>query len=530
MGFAIAEQILAGKFNQKDFSLIDHYTYVLLGDGCLMEGISHESASIAGTLGLGKLIAIWDDNGISIDGEIQSWCADDVVTRFESYGWQVISGVDGHDANAIEKALKNAKLDVTRPTLVCCKTIIGYGSQLVAGTAMAHGGLAEKSELEDIRESLQWQDVESFGIPQQILSSWRNCLPDILSDEWYNLLELYQHAHPGLADELCRVIKGDLPHNFAENIYANIKHIKTAAATRKSSGAVLAVLSKSLPELVGGSADLSSSNCVNIIAEDSPENYIHYGVREFGMFAITSGLVLHGGIKAFCATFLVFSDYARNAIRLAAMMQLPIVYVLTHDSIAVGEDGPTHQPIEHIDSLRVIPGLDVWRPCDLLETAVAWVESLKNKTTTALLLSRQSLEQISSEKADIAKGGYVLFDPHEKLDGIILATGSEVSLALKAAKFLYEDGTYFRVVSVPCFEVFLRQSQEWQEMVLPTKLKKRIAIEAGTGLNWLKFVRDEKYIVSVNDFGFSAPGDKVMEHFGFTFRNIVNLAQVLEEE
>ena len=529
VGMALAEQILAHRFNQHDIKLIDHASYVLLGDGCLMEGISHEAASLAGTLGLGKLIAIWDDNGISIDGEIKDWCMDDVVTRFESYGWQVIHSIDGHDAIAIEKALDQARLEISRPTLVCCKTIIGYGSKF-AKTAKAHGAFDSADEGSNIRRELDWQSHEEFEIPDAILRSWRD-IKDDAYDKWRETLLEYKHKYPEHADELGRLINGQLPKDFVQNIYNNVKSINAPMATRQSSGAILDVLGKFLPELTGGSADLAGSNCVKwqgaiSYLPDRPANYINYGVREFAMFAISSGLVLHGGLKVFCATFLVFSDYARNAIRLAAMMKIPVTYVLTHDSVAVGEDGPTHQPVEQIDSLRLIPSLHVWRPCDQLETTVAWVESLKNKSTTALLLSRQALPQLSfNNRESIAKGGYELYIPNsKKLDGIIIATGSEVSLALTCAQQLSTQNVFYKVVSMPCVEVFLQQPREWQDKVLPPEINNKIAIEAGIGISWLRFVPDVSCILAVDSFGFSGPGKKVMEHFGFTVENLIKLA------
>ena len=524
VGFAMAERIVADRFNKPEYNIIDHFTFSLVGDGCLMEGVSHEAASLAGTLKLGKLIVIWDDNNISIDGDTTDWFSEDTPKRFEAYNWQVITGVDGHDHRSIAKAIDKAKQNTTQPSLICCKTKIGFGALDVEGTAKAHGAPLGEAGVERCKKKLNWSTLLPFDVPEEIIQKWRQLSGrNDAFEKWEKLLISYQSLYPELAKDFVDFQNKKLPVDFAKNVYDFTT--KELMATRQCSGEVIAKISKILPNLIGGSADLTGSNCTNwpnmsVFSADFSGQYIQYGVREFGMFAIMNGLALHSGLVVFGGTFVVFSDYGRNAIRLASMMKVPMVYVLTHDSVAVGEDGPTHQPVEHVASLRLIPNLNVWRPCDQAETAVAWVESIEKRQTSALILSRQKLPQLSdlNNSENIAKGGYILYEPAIKPDVIIIATGSEVSLAMNAV--LAITSVAIRVVSMPCLDVFLKQSEEFKQKILPKHIKNKLAIEAGVGVNWQSIVGDGGHIISIEDFGMSAPGDKVLNAFGFSVGNI----------
>lgn len=533
VGMAIAEAHLAALFNRDDFKIVDHYTYVFAGDGCLMEGLSHEVCSLAGHLGLGKLIVFWDDNGISIDGDVRGWFTSDVPSCFRAYHWHVITDVDGHDSDSIKAAIEAARAQTSKPTLICCKTSIGFGSPNLAGSEKAHGSPLGDREIAATREQLSWP-YAPFEIPDDIYQAWDLRLKgqdkELL---WNHLFTQYESRYPDLAKEFLRRIQGWLPDNWVSK--ANL-FIETALtfnkpqATRKSSQEAINAYAALLPELVGGSADLTGSNCTNsttcsVLGPLSLSgNYIHYGVREFGMAAIMNGMSLHSGIIPFGGTFLVFSDYARNAIRMSALMKQRVIYVLTHDSIGLGEDGPTHQPIEHAASLRLIPNMHVWRPADLLETAVAWRLALERKTGPAsLLLSRQDLPQQShhlDQIGEIAKGGYVLLDHDTRIDGIFIATGSEVHLAITAAQELQEEHIYIRVVSMPCCELFLSQDAAYQEKILPSSVKLRVAIEAGVTATWYRFVGSEGAVIGIDHFGMSAPAEAVFAECGLTVEYI----------
>ncbi|MGE0874883.1 MAG: transketolase [Burkholderiales bacterium] len=530
VGMAIAERLLAAEFNRPGFDVVDHHTYVFLGDGCLMEGVSHESCALAGTLALGKLVAVYDDNGISIDsekGSIRQWYTDDVKKRFEAYGWQVIANVDGHDVEAMSKAIRKARRESARPTLICAKTVIGKGAPNRQNTGAAHGAPLGDAEVAATREAIGWPHPP-FVVPQPVYDGWNARRKGAAAErKWKKLFAAYAAAHPGLAAEFMRRAAGDLPAEFsarADALAAELAAKAETLATRKASQNVLEALKPALPELVGGSADLTGSNLTmvkssKVVGASGPGNYIFYGVREFGMCAIMSGLALHGGIIPYGGTFLVFSDYARNAIRLAALMKRRVIYVFTHDSIGLGEDGPTHQPIEHLASLRLIPNLDVWRPCDTVETAVAWSAALQRKDGPGMLvLSRQNLPCAPhASVADIARGGYVLADaPGAR--AVIIATGSEVSLALAAQKQL---DIPVRVVSMPSTSVFDRQDAAYREAVLPRGLP-RVAVEAGVSAYWRKYVGLEGGVVGIDTFGESAPAADLFRHFGFTPDNVAN--------
>lgn len=536
VGMAIAEKMLAEQFNRSEqdveYRIVDHYTYVFLGDGCLMEGISHEVASLAGVLGLGKLICIYDDNGISIDGEVKGWFRDDTVKRFEAYQWQVVEAVDGHDPAAITKALKVALAETAKPTLICCRTQIGYGSPNKAGTASAHGSPLGEAEVLATRKSLGWE-YGPFEIPDDIYQGW-NCRPkgDRLEKEWHEQFEHYQQRFPELAGEYKRRLRGDLPAAWDENMAAYIQHTQSeggAIASRKASQNSIEVISPLLPELVGGSADLSGSNLTMwsgsqaLTAADASGNYIYFGVREFGMTAIMNGIALHGGFIPYCGTFLMFMEYARNAVRMSALMKLRNIFVYSHDSIGQGEDGPTHQPIEQITNLRSTPNMSVWRPCDATETAVAWKFAVQRQEgPTSLILSRQSLkhqQRTDEQVADISRGAYILQDCATPA-AILLATGSEVDLAVEAARLLYDKGVAVRVVSFPCVDVFAAQHADYRERVLPAAVRKRIAIEAAHADYWHKWVGLDGRVVGINSFGVSAPGADLLREFGFTAANI----------
>ncbi len=530
VGMAIAERLLAAEFNRPGHELVDHLTYCFLGDGCMMEGVSHEACALAGTLGLGKLIAVYDDNGISIDsdkGSIKQWYTDDVRRRFESYGWQVIAGVDGHDIEAMDRALRKAKRERGRPTLICAKTIIGKGAPTKANTGSAHGAPLGEKEIAATREAIGWRNPP-FEIPDGVRQGWdAKEKGKRVERRWKRVFNAYDKGHPDLAKEFLRRTKGELPADFQQKVQEMLSDVNSKAetiATRKASQNSLEILVSALPELVGGSADLAGSNLTIVkgskpVGKEGGGNYLFYGVREFGMGAIMNGLALHGGFIPYGGTFLVFSDYMRNALRMAALMALRTIYVFTHDSLGLGEDGPTHQPIEHASSLRLIPNLDVWRPCDAMETAVAWSAAIQRKNgPTALLLSRQNLpfEKRNDETSNlIQKGGYILSDsPGAK--AILIATGSEVQLALSAQNLLDFP---VRVVSMPSTSVFDRQDENYRSAVLPKGMP-RIAIEAGVTDFWRKYVGLEGAVVGIDRFGESAPAPELFKHFGFTPENV----------
>ena len=544
IGMALAEKILAAQFNRPKYNIVDHYTYAFLGDGCLMEGISHEVCSLAGTLGLGKLIAFYDDNGISIDGEVEGWFTDDTQKRFEAYGWQVISGVDGHDGKAIKEAIDAARLNTTTPTLICCKTVIGFGAPNKQGTESCHGSALGAEEVALARQELDWSH-QPFEIPADIYSKWdARSEGGRVESSWRELLTAYSEEFPDLAAEFeRRVINRQLPTNFDEQATAYVHQCQRAmekTSSRKASQNCLNAFGTLLPEMLGGSADLAASNLTlwsgskPITSTDADGNYIYYGVREFGMSAIMNGIALHGGFINYGATFLVFMEYAHNAVRMAALMNQQSIFVYTHDSIGLGEDGPTHQPVEQLTSLRIIPNLNTWRPCDAVESAVAWKTAIECRDRpTALVFSRQDLmpqtrtmEQVNA----ITKGGYVLKDCQAEPELIIIATGSEVGLAVVAAEALTEASVAVRVVSMPCTEIFSRQNISYRESVLPSGISARIAIEAGHTDYWYKFVGIRGRVIGLTTFGKSAPGGLLMEHFGFTVDNVVQVAkQVLRD-
>ncbi len=534
VGMALAESILASKFNKDGHSIVDHFTYVFLGDGCLMEGISHEACSLAGTLNLGKLICIYDDNGISIDGEVDGWFDEDVCSRFKSYGWHVIEDVDGHDAEAISKAISEAKAS-DKPSLIDCKTIIGFGSPNKAGTADTHGAPLGDDELSKLRESLGW-DHDRFVIPDEMKSAW-DCKATGQSQEedWNARFKRYQSEHPESADEFLQYMDDGKTHNEMSNLNALIDELREDAdtvATRKSSLVALNALKEDCTNMIGGSADLTGSVCTYhdaskpISKNDHDGNYIFYGVREFGMSAIMNGMALHGGLIPYAGTFLTFSDYSRNAIRMAAMMELGVIHILTHDSIGLGEDGPTHQPVEHVPSLRLIPGLDVWRPCDTLETAVAWKTAAKKRNCpSALILTRQSLPQYDRtlEMTDnIQRGGYVLKGAEDsEPDAIIIATGSEVQYAVNASNALESEGLSVRVVSMPCVEIFEQQSDEYKNSVIPKGLEKIMVIEASMASAWKGYAGHKGIVIGMEGFGASAPAPELFKHYGFSDENVI---------
>lgn len=539
VGMALAEKHLAAQFNRPHFNIIDHDTYCFLGDGCLMEGISHEVASLAGALKLGKLIVFYDDNGISIDGEVKAWFNDNTAKRFEAYDWHVVSDVDGHNHEAIHAAILEARAEAQRPTLIICKTTIGFGSPHAAGKASVHGAPLGDREIAFVREALHWPHAP-FEIPEAIYSSWNAVSKgEQAESSWNTLFEAYQEAYPVLAAEFVRRENGLLPDDWQEDAMQIIRESNEegkAVATRKASEWCLDRYAPLLPEIIGGSADLTESNCtlakgMTAFSDATPDGtYIHYGVREFGMSGIMNGLALHGGIIPYGGTFLTFSDYAKNAVRLAALMKQRVIFVYTHDSIALGEDGPTHQPIEHLPSLRMIPGLSVWRPCDAVETAIAWRAAIEKKGPTCLLLSRQALPHeahADDQLADIAKGGYVLWEakPHTEPAVILIATGSEVQLAREAAHTLAHKGVNVRVVSMPSVDVFLSQSAAYQESVLPNEVEERVVIEAASGLDWYRFVSKAGCILNIERYGASAPASDLMKEFGFTVQHVIDAAE-----
>ncbi|ARR09445.1 transketolase [Vibrio campbellii] len=539
VGMAMAEKALAAQFNKEGHDIVDHFTYVFMGDGCLMEGISHEACSLAGTLGLGKLIAFWDDNGISIDGHVEGWFSDDTPKRFESYGWHVIPAVDGHDSEAINAAIEAAKAD-PRPTLICTKTIIGFGSPNKSGSHDCHGAPLGAEEIAATRKELGWEHGP-FEIPQEVYAEWSAKEAGAAKEAaWDEKFAAYEAAYPELAAEFKRRVNGELPAEWEEKanqIIADLQANPANIASRKASQNALEAFGQMLPEFMGGSADLAPSNLTmwsgskSLEANDFSGNYIHYGVREFGMTAIMNGIALHGGFVPYGATFLMFMEYARNAMRMAALMKIQNIQVYTHDSIGLGEDGPTHQPVEQIASLRLTPNMSTWRPCDQVESAVAWKLAIERKDgPSALIFSRQNLaqqERTAEQVADIAKGGYILKDSDGKPELILIATGSEVELAVKAAEQLTAEGKKVRVVSMPATDTFDKQDAAYRESVLPSDVTARIAVEAGIADFWYKYVGFDGRIIGMTTFGESAPADQLFEMFGFTVENVVNTAKEL---
>ncbi|HDZ9478673.1 TPA: transketolase [Vibrio cholerae] len=540
VGMAIAEKALAAQFNKPGHDIVDHFTYVFMGDGCLMEGISHEACSLAGTLGLGKLIAFWDDNGISIDGHVEGWFSDDTPKRFEAYGWHVIPAVDGHDAGAINAAIEAAKAETSRPTLICTKTIIGFGSPNKAGSHDCHGAPLGNDEIKAAREFLGWE-YAPFEIPADIYAEWDAKQAGASKEAaWDEKFAAYAKAYPAEAAEYKRRVAGELPANWeaaTSEIIANLQANPANIASRKASQNALEAFGKLLPEFMGGSADLAPSNLTmwsgskSLTAEDASGNYIHYGVREFGMTAIINGIALHGGFVPYGATFLMFMEYARNAMRMAALMKIQNIQVYTHDSIGLGEDGPTHQPVEQIASLRMTPNMSTWRPCDQVESAVAWKLAIERKDApSALIFSRQNLAQqprSAEQVANIAKGGYILKDCAGQPELILIATGSEVELAVAAYEQLSAEGKAVRVVSMPSTDAFDKQDAAYREAVLPAAVTKRIAIEAGIADFWYKYVGFGGRIIGMTSFGESAPAGELFKLFGFTTENVVKQAKEL---
>uniref|UniRef100_UPI0018F0D32A transketolase n=1 Tax=Vibrio cholerae TaxID=666 RepID=UPI0018F0D32A len=540
VGMAIAEKALAAQFNKPGHDIVDHFTYVFMGDGCLMEGISHEACSLAGTLGLGKLIAFWDDNGISIDGHVEGWFSDDTTKRFEAYGWHVIPAVDGHDADAINAAIEAAKAETSRPTLICTKTIIGFGSPNKAGSHDCHGAPLGNDEIKAAREFLGWE-YAPFEIPADIYAAWDAKQAGASKEAaWDEKFAAYAKAYPAEAAEYKRRVAGELPANWeaaTSEIIANLQANPANIASRKASQNALEAFGKLLPEFMGGSADLAPSNLTmwsgskSLTAEDFSGNYIHYGVREFGMTAIINGIALHGGFVPYGATFLMFMEYARNAMRMAALMKVQNIQVYTHDSIGLGEDGPTHQPVEQIASLRMTPNMSTWRPCDQVESAVAWKLAIERKNApSALIFSRQNLAQqprSAEQVANIAKGGYILKDCAGQPELILIATGSEVELAVAAYEQLSAEGKAVRVVSMPSTDAFDKQDAAYREAVLPAAVTKRIAIEAGIADFWYKYVGFGGRIIGMTSFGESAPAGELFKLFGFTTENVVKQAKEL---
>jgi len=539
VGMALAERVLAATYNRDGHEVIDHHTYVFMGDGCLMEGISHEVCSLAGTLGLGKLIAFYDDNGISIDGEVAGWFSDDTPARFRAYGWQVIADVDGHDPAAVKAAVEEAHGDSSRPTLICCKTIIGKGSPNKQGSESCHGAALGEAEVAATRENIGWSHP-AFEVPADIYDAWSGRERGAAAEaDWEARMQAYEAAFPEQGAELRRRLSGELPADFsarAEDYVRQCQAQGESIASRKASQNCLNAFGPLLPELMGGSADLAGSNLTiwsgskPVSAADAAGNYIYYGVREFGMSAMMNGICLHGGFITYGATFLMFMEYARNAVRMAALMKQPAIFVYTHDSIGLGEDGPTHQPVEQLTSLRTTPNLQTWRPCDTVESAVAWKAAVERRDgPTALVFSRQNLAHQArdeSQLAAISRGAYVLREPEGELDGILIATGSEVQLAMDAAEVLAGKGKHIRVVSMPSAELFEEQEPSYREQVLPSDILARVAVEAGHADYWYKYVGLDGRVVGMTTFGASAPAGELMKYFGFTVDNVV---ETLEE-
>ena len=530
VGMALAEQLLAAEFNRPGFDIVNHYTYVFLGDGCLMEGISHEACSLAGTLRLSKLIVLYDDNGISIDGKVEGWFKDDTPKRFESYGWNVIPNVDGHNVQAVDAAIAAARQS-DRPTLICCKTVIGKGAPTMEGSDKVHGAALGDTEIAATRAAIGW-DAPPFEIPADVYAAWDAKQQGASQQaEWTKKFNAYKEKFPKEASELLRRMHGELPAQFDQSVAAMIDACvqkKETIATRKASQNAIQALAPTLPEFLGGSADLTGSNLTNwkecvAVRAGQPGNHINYGVREFGMSAIMNGIALHGGYIPFGATFLTFSDYSRNALRMAALMKLRSIFVFTHDSIGLGEDGPTHQSVEHISSMRLIPNLDNWRPCDTVESAVAWAEAVRRKHgPSTLIFSRQNLPYVERSPAQIAniqRGGYVLRDAKDAV-AILIATGSEIELALKSADALAAEGVAVRVVSMPCTDLFERQEASYKAEVLPRHLP-RVAVEAGVTGFWFRYVGLDGAVVGIDTFGESAPAGALFKHFGFTTDKVV---------
>ena len=539
VGMALAEKILAAQFNEPGHDIIDHKTWVFLGDGCLMEGISHEACSLAGTLGLGKLIAFYDDNGISIDGDVSGWFADDTPSRFRAYGWQVIPNIDGHDPAAIKAAIEQATGNTAQPTLICCKTVIGYGAPNKQGSESTHGAPLGDDEVAAAREMLDWPH-KPFVVPDTIRESWdARQRGEQLEKAWRGNLDTYANEHSEKYSELKRRLAGSLPDDWtttADAVINDIAATDTNFATRKDSQVALNAFAKLLPELAGGSADLTGSNLtlhdgsLPVTHDSANGNYIYFGVREFAMAAIMNGMSLHGGFIPYGGTFLTFSDYSRNALRMAALMRLRAIHVFTHDSIGLGEDGPTHQPIEHVESLRIMPNMSVWRPCDAVETAVAWRHAIENTTgPTSLVLSRQGLPRQSRDAEQtraIERGGYVLKDV-DNPQVVLLASGSEVGLATDAAALLADENIAARVVSVPCRELFAEQDENYQSQVLPTNIKARVAIEAGVGSGWHQFIGPDGAIIAMTGYGESAPAKELFKKFGFSTEHVIAVVKEL---
>ena len=540
VGMALAEKVLADQFNRPGHDIVDHHTYVFMGDGCMMEGISHEACSLAGTLGLGKLIAFWDDNGISIDGEVEGWFSDDTPKRFEAYGWHVIADVDGHNAQSIRQAILEAQAETSKPTLICCKTIIGFGSPNKSASHDCHGAPLGEEEVALVRQNLGWE-YAPFEIPHEIYQAWDAKVAGKDAEaQWANRFVEYESAYPELAAEFNRRVKGDLPENWAqisEDVIKTLQAKPATIATRKASQNAIEAFGAHLPEFLGGSADLTPSNLTNwsgskaITAQDASGNYLSYGVREFAMSAMMNGIALHGGFIPYGGTFLMFMEYARNALRMAALMKQRSIFVYTHDSIGLGEDGPTHQPVEQVASLRLTPNMSTWRPCDQVETAVAWKAAVERTDgPTSLIFSRQNLVQFERDEEtleNIAKGGYILSDCDGEPELILIATGSEVALAMEAKAQL--NNVRCRVVSMPATDVFDAQSAQYQQHVLPTNVTKRIAIEAGIRDYWFKFAGLQGEIIGMTSFGESAPADQLFEMYGFTVANVVDTAKRMME-
>ncbi|WP_039977492.1 transketolase [Vibrio jasicida] len=540
VGMALAEKVLADQFNRPGHDIVDHHTYVFMGDGCMMEGISHEACSLAGTLGLGKLIAFWDDNGISIDGEVEGWFSDDTPKRFEAYGWHVIADVDGHNAQSIRQAILEAQAETSKPTLICCKTIIGFGSPNKSANHDCHGAPLGEEEVALVRQNLGWE-YAPFEIPHEIYQAWDAKVAGKDTEaQWANRFVEYESAYPELAAEFNRRVKGYLPENWAqisEDVIKTLQANPATIATRKASQNAIEAFGAHLPEFLGGSADLTPSNLTNwsgskaITAQDASGNYLSYGVREFAMSAMMNGIALHGGFIPYGGTFLMFMEYARNALRMAALMKQRSIFVYTHDSIGLGEDGPTHQPVEQIASLRLTPNMSTWRPCDQVETAVAWKAAVERTDgPTSLIFSRQNLVQFERDEEtleNIAKGGYILSDCDGEPELILIATGSEVALAMDAKAQL--NNVRCRVVSMPATDVFDAQSAQYQQHVLPTNVTKRIAIEAGIRDYWFKFAGLQGEIIGMTSFGESAPADQLFEMYGFTVANVVDTAKRMME-
>ena len=535
VGMAVAEKLMAARFNKGDHTLVDHRTWCFVGDGCLMEGISHEACSLAGTLGLGKLTVVYDDNGISIDGEIEGWFTDDTPARFAAYGWHVIPDVDGHDSQAVSKAIDEAIAETGRPTIICCKTTIGKGSPNKQGTESCHGAPLGDAEIDLTREALGWSHAP-FVVPEEIYAHWDARESGAQAEaSWNGALEGYRSAYPELADEFERRMRGELPDEFMKGVddfIAQCVANESDVASRKASQQAIAALAPTLPELLGGSADLAGSNLTlwpeakGADASDAEGNYIYYGVREFAMAAMMNGIALHGGFIPFGGTFLIFMEYARNAVRMAALMRQRAIYVFTHDSVGLGEDGPTHQPVEQLASMRSTPNLDTWRPCDAVESAIAWKQAIvRQDGPSALVFSRQTLpHQVGAAErvSDVARGAYVLREEQGELEAIVIATGSEVALAIDAAEKLSAAGRGVRVVSMPCADVFERQDAVYRETVLPSHILARVAVEASHMDWWYKYVGLDGRVVGMSSFGESAPGPQLMKEFGFTVENVVD--------